>query len=131
MKILLPLILCLGLAGCSMNPKPVVGASNQFDSDTYLTLVTTDSVIQSTKADLVTCAATPTACVFTAGIVGNVKTALNGLISAYNAADASWQVYHSASLAGQSTPAQQAAVSSAIANVNAATVSLTSVKGGK
>lgn len=131
MKILLPLLLSLGLVGCSQNPKPVVGAVNQFDSDTYLTLVTTDSIIQSTKTDLATCAATPAACVFTSGIVGNVKTALNGLISAYNAADASWQVYHSAALAGQSTPAQQSAVNSAIANVTAATVNLTSVKGGK
>jgi len=131
MKILTPIILCIVLAGCSQNPKPVTGSANQFDSDTYLTLVTTDSVIQSTKADLANCAASPATCAFPAGIVGNVKTALNGLIASYNAADAAWQVYHAAALTGQSTPAQQAAVTSAIAQVNAATTNLTTVKGGK
>ena len=128
---ILILALCLGLVACSQNPKPVTGSANQFDSDTYLTLVTTDSVIQTTRADLANCTPWSSTCVFPASVVGNVKSALNSLIAAYNAANASWQVYHTAALSGQATQAQQAAVQSGLANVNAATVNLTTVKGGK
>jgi PBP1b-binding outer membrane lipoprotein LpoB len=116
--------LAIVLAGCSQNPKPVVGAANQFDSDTYLTLVTTDSVIQATKAALMNNQ-------FPAGFVPNVKTALNHLIDAYNAADTVYQTYHTAALVGQSTPVQQAAVNTAMGNVQAATTILIAAKAGQ
>ena len=120
----LALALSAVLLNCSQNPKPVVGAANQFDSDTYLTLVTTDSVIQSTKTALA-------GNQFPTAYVDNVKTALNNLITAYNAADTVYQAYHLAALSGTSTPAQQASVNQAIGNVQAATTMLVATKAGK
>lgn len=120
LAIVLVLIACLGCAA----RKPVVGSANQFDSDSYLTLVTADSTIQATKAAL-------TAGSFPASIVGNVKIALNALITAYDVANPTYIAYHNAALAGQATPAQQQAVQFQIANVQTATVALTTAKGGK
>ncbi len=122
-QFLLVALLALTL-GCSQNPKPIVGAANQFDSDTFLTLVTTDSVIQSTKTAL-------TANQFPANVVTNVRAALNRLIDAYDAADTVYIVYHNAALAGQSTPAQQAAVNQAMGNVQGATTMLVAAKAGQ
>jgi hypothetical protein len=116
-------VLALLLTACAAK-KPVQGSANQFDSDTYLTLVTTDNLIQATKTALANNA-------FPASIAGNVKTALNGLIAAYNAANVAYQAYHNAALTGQSTPAQQAEVERSVANVQTATTNLTTVKGGK
>jgi len=110
--------------GCSQNPKPVTGAVNQFDSDSYLTLLTTDNVIQSTKQALV-------AGSFPASIAGNVKTALNGLITAYDVADTAYLAYHTAALSGTATAQQQAAVKSGLNNVSAATTTLLTAKGGQ
>jgi hypothetical protein len=118
------LLLCAVLAGCSANPKPVTGSANQFDSDSYLALLTTDNVIQSTKAALA-------AGSFPVSVAPTVKTALNALIKAYDVADPVYITYHNAALAGSSTPAQQAAVTSALANVNTATATLVSAKGGQ
>ena len=123
MKLLATMVICAVLTGCSQNPKPVVGAANQFDSDSYLTLVTADSVIQQTKAALA-------ANSFPASIVGNVKTALNGLITAYDVADTTYIAYHTAALAGTATPQQQAAVTSSLTSVQAATTTLVTAKGG-
>ena len=123
MKAILAIVLCVGLLGCSQNPKPVTGAANLFDSGTYLTLVTTDNIIQSTKAALA-------AGSFPASVVGNVKTALNNLITAYDAADAVYITYHTAALSGTSTAAQQAAVTSAVGNVQASTTLLIAAKAG-
>jgi|SRR6267154_580806 len=124
MKRIIALLALSLMLGCSQNPKPVVGAANQFDSDTYLTLVTTDSVIQNTKAAL-------TANQFPANVVTNVRAALNRLIDAYDAADTVYIVYHNAALAGQSTPAQQAAVNTAVGNVQGATTMLVAAKAGQ
>jgi hypothetical protein len=114
--------LCIFITACSANPKPVVGSANQFDSDTYLTLVTADALIQSTKTQLANGA-------FPVNIAGNVKTALNDLITAYDVANTAWLAYHTSALAGQSTQAQINVVNGTINNVNVATVQLTSVKG--
>lgn len=100
----------------------VPGAANSFDSSTYLVLVATDSVIQTTKSDLSVGA-------FPTSVMGNVKTALNGLIQAYNVCDIAYQSYHTAALAGQATAAQQAAVTTSLNNMQAATSALTSAKG--
>lgn len=122
-KLLAPLLLCLVLAGCSQNPKPVVGAANQFDSDSYLTLVTADSTIQATKAAL-------TAGSFPANVADGIKVALNGLITAYDVANPTYIAYHNAALAGQATAQQQQAVQSQISSVQSATVALTTAKAG-
>src|ERR1700676_2926447 len=98
MKRLLPsLLIALSMTvGCAMNPKPVTGSANQFDSDTYLALATADSVIQTTKADL-------TNGTFPVNIAGNVKTALNNLIKSYDVADKVYLAYHAAAIAGTVT----------------------------
>jgi hypothetical protein len=117
------LFLAVVLVGCAAK-KPVSGSANQFDSDTYLTLITTDSVITATKTALENNQ-------FQASIVPNVKTALNNLITAYNAADAVYVAYHNAANAGTVTATQQAAVNTAMGNVQAATTILISARGGK
>lgn len=119
---ILALSLVLVVASGCMN-KPVVGSANQFDSNSYLTLVTADSTIQATKAAL-------TAGQFPVNIVGNVKTALNALITAYDVANPAYIAYHNAAIAGQATPAQQQAVTSQLAAVQSATATLVTAKGG-
>lgn len=123
----LVLILSLGLAaGCSLvHPAsaPIPGAANTFDSDTYLALVTAKGVIDQTKLDLGNNA-------FPVGWVVNVKKAVNDAVAAYNVADLTYQQYHTSAIAGQATPAQQAAVSSAVTNLNTAVNSVTAAKAG-
>jgi hypothetical protein len=122
MKKIATLILSMAMLGCAAH-KPIVGSANQFDSDTYLTLATTDSVIQATKTALANNQFSPS-------LTPNVKTALNNLITAYDGADAVFQTYHAAALAGTSTAAQQAAVNSAMGQVQASTTLLISAKAG-
>jgi hypothetical protein len=126
-RLQLALILCvlLGTVGCGTQAAkaPIPGSVNQFDSDTYLALVTAYNVIEGTKSALANNQ-------FPVSIAGNVKTALNDLVKAYNAADASYQFYHSAALAGTATPAQQTTVSGNMAQVQFSTTNLTTVKGG-
>ena len=120
----LSVILLIG--GCSVlkgTNASVSGAANSFDSTSYLTLVTTDSVIQTTKTDFANNA-------FPANIAGNVKTALNDLIQSYNVANVTYQAYHTAALANTATAAQQTAVSSALATVQTKTAALTTAKAG-
>jgi hypothetical protein len=99
------------------------GTANTFDSDSYDTLLVTDSVIQSTKADYA-------AGTVPAAIMPQVKTALNDLIRAYDAADVVYIAYHNAAMAGSATTAQQSAVASALATVGQKTAALTSAKAG-
>lgn len=113
----------LFLAGCAARPIHP-GAANQFDSTTYDTLITAESVIDSTKTDLANNA-------FPANVAATVKTAVNGLITAYDALDTSYQAYHAAALAGTATAAQQADVTTKSNQVTAATQALTSAKAGK
>jgi hypothetical protein len=121
-KLLIPVLALVLLTGCIGNPKPVTGSANQFDSDSYLTLLTTDTVIEATKADLNNGA-------FPASTVTGVKTALNALITAYDAAQPVYIAYHTAALAGQATQAQQAQVTAALSSVQTATTALVVAKG--
>lgn len=123
-KIISVVVLSLAMVGCAKKvTAPIPGSANSFDSDTYLTLVTTDSVIQGTKSALA-------ANSFPPAFVSNVKTALNALITAYDAADSVYIVYHNAAMGGTATPTQQAAVATAIGQVQAATTILVAAKGG-
>ncbi len=114
----------LFLAGCTKNTTaPVPGSASNFDSQSYLSLVTADNVIQSTKTAL-------EAGQFPASIAGNVKTALNALIQSYDVANPIYKAYHAAALAGTATAAQQTAVTNAVNDVTTKTSALTSAKGG-
>jgi hypothetical protein len=115
--------LVLVLAGCAAQ-KIHPGSPNAFDSGAYDSLIVAHSVIETTKTDLANNA-------FPASIAPQVKTALNNLVTAYNAADTSYQTYHTAALAGTATTAQQTAVSNALNSVNSATAALTAAKAAK
>jgi len=119
------------LTGCAtlktqhtVTPGSTVQASS-FDADTYNLLVFTKSVIDQTRTDL---SANPP--VFTTQAAPFVKQALNVLVNAYNALDASYQTYHNAVVAGTATQAQVAAVQSASTEVTKATTNLTTAKAG-
>jgi uncharacterized membrane protein len=116
--------LALVIAGCSHNVvAPVPGSANQFDSDTYLTLVTAKAAIDSAKQELANGAFT------SATVAANVRTAINAAVTAYNASDITYQAYHTAALAGNVTPAQQAAVSSSLSTLNTTVGNITTAKG--
>jgi hypothetical protein len=132
--------LTLLLVGCAAHVNHP-GTANAFDSNTYDTLMVTDSVIQSTKTAYL-------ANQFPASIAPQVKTALNDLIAAYDAADLLYcgnpiqgpssaalvcapTSYHAMAMAGTATPAQQTAVAAAVSTVNSKTTALTAAKGGK
>ncbi len=100
------------------------GAVNQFDSTTYDALLITHSVIETTKTDLASG-------VFSATLSPKVKTAVNELITAYDAADKLYINYHNAAIAGTSTTVQMTNVSNAIQSVNNATTALTNAKAWK
>lgn len=123
LRLALPLALFL-LAGCAAKNYTVhPGAANTFDSQTYDSLIVSHSVIETTKADLA-------ANQFPAAIAGNVKKSLNDLITAYDACDSAYLVYHAAAAAGIATSAQTAAVQSGLTNMGTATNSLAAAKGG-
>src|ERR1700722_19701001 len=95
-------LLSLSLAatlGCVKASAPVVGSANAVDSNSYLTLTTTDSVIRSTKAHLA-------AGSFPAAIVGNINTAPNDLLPSYNVAVPAYQASHAGELAGSAPQVQ-------------------------
>lgn len=131
------LLLLIGCAAHQIHP----GTANAFDSGAYDTLSVTDSVIQSTKADLA-------AGKFPASIAGNVKTALNALINAYDIADTFYcgapvagvgsgslmcapNSYHSLAMAGTATSAQSTQLTNDLNQVNTATTALSAAKGGQ
>jgi hypothetical protein len=118
--VLLALLLPSGCSNAVIHP----GTANQFDSDTYSALQVTNSLIVSTKASYA-------AGSFPASIMPQVKSALNNLIQAYDIADNVYLAYHNAanSTAG-ATPAQQAAVTTAMSQVNTASSSLITVTTG-
>lgn len=127
------LVIALLLAGCSatqIHP----GTANAFDSAAYDTLSVTDSVIQSTKAALA-------ANQFPPSISGNVKTALNILITAYDQADMIYcgapigsscqpNSYHTMANLGTATPAQSTSLTNALNSVTTATTNLTAAQKG-
>lgn len=100
------------------------GAANAFDSGAYDSVLVTHTVIETTKTDLANNA-------FPANIAPAVKTALNALITSYDAADAAYIAYHNAALAGTATAAQSTAVSNALNDVTAKTTALTNAKASK
>ena len=113
----------LFIAGCAaqqIHP----GAANSFDSSTYDALIVTQSVINTTKADLAVNS-------FPASIAPKVKSAVNALSTTYDIALATYMTYHNAAIAGTATTAQATAVSDAVQNVNNATTALTAAKAGK
>jgi hypothetical protein len=117
----LVLALALSLSSCSAQ-KIHPGSPNAFDSASYDALIATHSVIESTKTDLANN-------VFPVSIAGNVKTALNDLVAAYNAADTAYQTYHASALAGAATVAQQTALQNALTNMSTKTTTLSTTKG--
>lgn len=123
MKILSALVLALALTGCAAHVTHP-GSANAFDSNSYDAVLVAHSVIETTKTDLANGA-------FPASIAGNVKTALNDLIKAYDAADQFYISYHNAALAGTATAAQSTALTNALTDVNSKTSALTSAKVGK
>lgn len=132
--------LCIAFMGCAAH-QIHPGTVNQFDSGTYDTLLVTDNVIQTTKADLA-------ANKFPPAIAPNVKATLNSLIAYYNILDTvycgvpiastttpgtlqcSSQSYHGALMLGNVTAVQTNAVTNAAADVTAATTKLATAKGG-
>jgi hypothetical protein len=112
--------LLLGCAAGQIHP----GAANTFDSSTYDVLIVTQSVINTTKADLA-------ANSFPASIAPKVKTAVNALSTAYDTALNVYVTYHNAAIAGTATPAQATAVTTAVQNVNMATTALNAAKVGQ
>jgi hypothetical protein len=116
------------------------GTANAFDSDAYDTLLVTRSVIETSKTDLA-------AGSFPASISANVKTALNTLITAYNALETAYcgtpitntqgtlqcdsASYHANAMTGTATPAQTAQITALCNQVSSATTALSAAKGGR
>lgn len=111
------------LVACAARPLHP-GSANAFDSNSFDSLIVVKNVIDSTRTDLANNA-------FPANITGNVKTALNALIQAYNIADSAYLTYHAAAIAGTATPAQQADVQAKLNTMNNGVSTLTSAKGGQ
>lgn len=126
LKILaLELILLVLIVGCaSQTYKVHPGAANTFDSQSYDALLVTHSVIEQTKSDLANN-------VFAGSLAAAVKTSLNYLITAYDAADVAYLAYHSAAANNTATQAQIDAVTAAQSNVNSALTQLSNAKAGK
>lgn len=83
---------CATHSGVTAPPPPHAGAANAFDSATWDALVTIQAGIEKAKTVV-----TP-----------DKKALLNQVISVYNKAERTYEVYHSAAIAGTATPAQQA-----------------------
>lgn len=124
------------LSSCAARPIHP-GTANKFDSSVYDGLLTTHEVIESTKVEL-------TNGTFPPDVQPRVKTALNVLITAYNDADVLYcnppagagptdqcaaGSYHALAMAGQSTPASDAAMQAKITSVNTAVAALATAKG--
>jgi hypothetical protein len=123
MKKLLVCVLAVTMVGCAAHlthPNQV----NSFDGNSYDSLIVAKSVIDTTRTDLANNA-------FPASIAGNVKTAVNDLIKAYDVAAAAYATYHTAASTGVVTQAQVDAVVNAIKTVTDKTTALTAAKAAK
>jgi hypothetical protein len=124
------------LAGCAARPIHP-GTANKTDSAVYDSLLTTHSVIESTKGELASGTFPPE-------VQPRVKSALNILITAYNDADVLYcnppagasptdscapTSYHSIAMAGQSTPTADAAMQAKLTSMNSAVSALATAKG--
>lgn len=83
------------------------GAVNQFDQDSYATLMAAQASLNSLKQSVAQDPAN----------LASLKPILNQAISDYNIAEAAWQVYHAAAQAGSATTAQQTAVTTSLTAV--------------
>src|ERR1035437_7302227 len=108
-----PVVVLNGCASQKIHP----GSPNKYDSGFYDALLVGHGVIEQTKSDLASGA-------FSVTIVPTVKSALNYLITAYDAMDNAFLAYHSASIAGTSKPAQLDAVNAAQSTMNSALTQL-------
>lgn len=131
MKRLLPLALCLAMFGCATKAyvvHPGAGGyisgtptgAQLFDSQSYDTLSATSAIIDQTRADYI-------ANKFPTSAMPTIRTAFNALTQAYDGAQAAWLIYDE-SLKKGLTPSQ-AALSAAIAAMQAAVTQLTTAKG--
>lgn len=122
-RLFLVVSIALALTGC---PKQTLhpGAANQYDSTSYDAVLVAHSVIETTKTDLANN-------VFPAAIAGNVKTALNALVTAYNVADTAYQTYHTAALAGNASQAQIDTLNAAMTDMQTKSAALSTAKAGK
>lgn len=109
MKRCLSLILAVGLVGCravhttTPPPPPLAGAVNQFDQDSYKTLVAVQATIESLNNSY---KSNPS--------LASLKPVLDQAATDYNLAELAWQAYH-----GAATAANQAAVTAALSKVQA------------
>jgi hypothetical protein len=105
------------------NQVAIPGAANVADSDMYLSLVTTDSVIQSTKVDLANNS-------FPAAWVAGIKKALNSTIQAYDVANVSYQAYHALAVQNKATAQQLSSAQQLVGAAQNSVVALTAAKTG-
>jgi hypothetical protein len=123
--VVLGLVMLLAAGGCgALKNHPHPNQANTFDGGSYDTLIVAHSVIESTKADLAGNA-------FPASWTSKIHDTLNGLIRAYDAAQASYTVYHTAAMAGAATTAQSTDLQNKLNDVNAQTAALAAAKAGK
>lgn len=120
------LLLCLVLTvGCAKQVHaPIPGSVNQFDSDSYTSLVTAKAIIDAAKTEL-------SNGTFAPSIAANVKEAINYAVASYNVADVSYVAYHSAAVAGTATPTQQAEVQIKLDTLSVAVNKVTAAKVAK
>lgn len=100
-------------------PNPVTGdagSKTTLDADAYDLLLATHDVIESTKTSLA-------AGSFPAEQVPTVKATLNATIDGYNALDTAYRTYHA-----DQSPANTAALNTAVANAQSAKQKLASFK---
>lgn len=129
-------LLLLSLSSCAAHVNHP-GTANTFDSDTYDALLVTNNVINSTKTAYANGS-------FTSTQQAAVKIALNDLITVYDAAEGLYcgtpvpgttncqpTSYHALVMAGTVTPAQTAAMQTAISSVTTKTSALAAAKGAK
>jgi hypothetical protein len=101
----LPLLFALGCAKATAPtppPPPLAGAVNQFDSESYKTLIAVQATITSLNASY---KANPTG-------LASLKPILDQAATDYNLADSLWQAYHAAA-----TAANQAALTAQLTKV--------------
>ncbi len=108
-RLLIAFVLALSMIGCQKTvTAPVPGSINTFDATMYRALADAQAAINSFKADVQAGKVTETPA---------VKTALNQVITDYNAANALYQAYHAS--AGQTPTAQvQGAVTKVQVDIN-------------
>src|SRR5262249_9031889 len=124
------------LAACAARPIHP-GTANRFDSSVYDGILTAHSVIESTKTEFANGAFPP-------DVQPRVKSAVIALIPVYNDTDVLYcnppadakptdscaaSSYHAQDMAGQTTPATDAAMQAKLTSMNSAVTALATAKG--